>query len=121
MTRLSPLKAVASDTIADGSHVLTLDGEFDFAAAPQVEFELAEAIRHGTPVIVDLRGVTFLDSTMLHLIVTAHDRAKALNRRLCLVKPNPLIWRTFVLTGLDQRMSAFATLRQATAGPSAAA
>ena len=116
MTRMSPRKEVSSDTSANGLRILTLDGEFDLADAPDIERRLTNWIREGRgDVIVDLRGVTYLDSTVLMVLEHANAHAKTFNRQFCLVKPNSLVWRIFVLTGTDRSFPAFATLREATA------
>jgi anti-sigma B factor antagonist len=121
MTRLSPLKEVSSDTGANGLSILTLDGEFDLASAPDIEGRLTDSLREGKGgVIVDLRGLTFLDSTVLMVLEHARAHAKTLDRKFSLVKPNSLVWRTFVLTGMHQSFRTFATLREATAGTAAA-
>ena len=122
MTRLSPRKEVSSDTSANGLRILTLDGEFDLADAPDIERRLTNWIRQGQGgVIVDLRGMTFLDSTVMMVLEHAGAHAKRFNREFSLVKPNSLVWRIFVLTGMDRSFPAYATLREATAGTAAAA
>lgn len=49
--------------------LVTLTGEHDMATAPQLQEALAEIERHGTDVIVDLSGTTFVDSTIVGVLV----------------------------------------------------
>jgi anti-sigma B factor antagonist len=61
-------------------------GELDIATAPQ----LAEMLRHAEEccqrVVLDLRQVTFMDSSGVHVILNASVRANAAGRRLVLVR-----------------------------------
>jgi anti-anti-sigma factor len=50
--------------------VLMLDGAFDRSNAAQVELALGDAIDADRPqLVIDLRGVSFLDSTMLRVLI----------------------------------------------------
>jgi anti-anti-sigma factor len=60
----------------DGGVVVIATGEIDLWSAPEVNAALAA---HGTSdgrVVLDLRGVTFMDSSGLGLIVEATQRAR---------------------------------------------
>src|SRR4029078_7656336 len=57
-----------------GSRVIAVSGELDLYRAPAFEQALAEAVEsdtssEGTRVVVDLREVTFLDTTTLALLL----------------------------------------------------
>lgn len=54
--------------------------------------------------ILDLTALTFLDSTGLHCIVRAHDRAKQAGRRLFLVPGSAHIQWVLELTGMDKHL-----------------
>jgi anti-anti-sigma factor len=62
--------------------------------------------------VVDLRGVSFLDAAMLRALVRGCALLLAHQRRFALIRPRPLIWRTFVLTGLN-RLPSFAGVPEA--------
>lgn len=100
----------------DKSELLTLDGEFDRSNAGQFEQALDDALHAGKPqLIVDLRGVSFLDSAMLRVLIRGLGEALAGGGRLALIRPNEHIWRVFVLTGLSHTFPAFGRLDEALA------
>ena len=108
--------ACSSQLAGDRSEVLTLDGEFDSSNAAQFKQALDHALHAGRPqVIVDLRGVSFLDSTMLAVLIRGLGEVVAAGGHLALIRPNTTVWRVFVLTGLSHTFPAFARLDEALA------
>src|SRR5436305_5059733 len=79
--------------------VLTVTGELDLATSPALEAELDRATDGSELVILDLRGVSFMDSTGLSLLVKAQRRAHDLGRRLAVVKGGAQVQRLLKLTG----------------------
>jgi anti-anti-sigma regulatory factor len=54
----------------DLAEVLTLDGAFDRSNAAQVELALGNAVdTDKRQLVIDLRGVSFLDATMLRVLL----------------------------------------------------
>ena len=108
------------ETTARDAEVLTLDGPFDLSNAAAFELTISDLFEAGAPcVVVDLRGVSFLDSTMLRALVRV---LRAAERRggegsFRIVRPNPVIWKVFVLTGLSGLFPAYPTLSKALAIP----
>ncbi len=83
--------------------MLTVSGELDVASSPGLERELAKL--HGAAtVVVDLRGLTFIDSTGLGVLVREHQHAKARGSRFGLVCGNGQVHRLLSLTGLDEEL-----------------
>lgn len=83
--------------------VLTVSGELDVASSRALEHEL-EKLGDVATVIVDLRGLTFIDSTGLGVLVRAHQLAKEHGRRFGLVRGNGQVNRLLSLTGLDTEL-----------------
>ena len=83
---------------------LTLDGELDAYVAPQLRERLATLcdLAGGGLAVVDLRRVTFLDSTILGALVGALRRMREREGELRLVYPPHPVSRIFELTGLDE-------------------
>ena len=107
----------SSQSAGDQSEVLILDGDFDRSNAAQFEDALDDALHAGRPqLVVDLRGVISLDSTMLSVLIRSLGDALAEDSRLALIRPNPAVWRVFVLTGLSQTFPAYGRLDEALAG-----
>ncbi len=87
----------------DGLSVrVSLAGELDLATAARVERALHEAeSRFPTLLIVDLRRLEFMNSTGLHLLFKATQRACDQGRRLVLVRGPRAVQMVFNVTGLD--------------------
>jgi anti-anti-sigma factor len=104
------------ETTARDAQILTLDGQFDVSKAQELEIMVADGLDAGTSFIVlDLRGLSSIDAGMLRALV---DVLRIAERRaglgsLCLVRPNPVIWKVFVLTGLSTLFPAFSDLSEA--------
>jgi anti-sigma B factor antagonist len=86
--------------------VLAVTGELDLASSPALEQELERANDAGAKlIVVDLRGLAFMDSTGLHVLVKAHKRARDAGRRFALVQGGKQIQRLLSLTGLDEKLT----------------
>lgn len=97
--------SISTDRNGDSVRV-RLAGELDIATAPRAEEELHQAEEHagsGT-VVIDLAGLTFMDSTGLRLLVAADARAHQHGRRLAIVRGPEAVQRVIKLTGLDAKL-----------------
>jgi len=83
--------------------VVTVSGELDVASSQILEKALARLEGEST-VIVDLRGLTFVDSTGLGVLVRAHQLAKEHSRRFGLVRGDGQVNRLLTLTGLNDEL-----------------
>jgi anti-sigma B factor antagonist len=84
----------------DGTSVVALAGEVDLYRVPAVEESLAAA--EGGRVVVDLRGVTFLDSATLALLVSEQRRLRKSGREL-IVRVGPQTpMAVFAVSGFDR-------------------
>ena len=82
----------------DETAYVRVNGELDIQTAPQ----LAEALDGvNSVVVVDLSGVTFIDSTALGVLVRAHHEAEAKGHQLVLARPTPMARRVLDITALD--------------------
>jgi anti-anti-sigma factor len=90
----------------DNAVTLTLDGEIDLESAPALEHELRDA-EGSQPrrVVLDLAAIDFLDSTGIHLLLEAHERAETAGRQLVLRHVPDHARRLFTLTGLISRLT----------------
>jgi anti-sigma B factor antagonist len=95
----------ASTAIArvDDDVVLFLAGELDTAAAAGVRDRI-HALLDDEParLIVDMRGVTFVDSTGIGVLVGAARRARTIETLLSLRSPTRATLRVLDLTGLSE-------------------
>ncbi len=89
------------DTVErDGATVLIVVGELDIATAPVLDEKLqaATADRAG-PVIVDLDGVSFMDSSGLQVVV-AHTLARQNGAQVLLTRGSAQVHRLFEVSGM---------------------
>jgi anti-sigma B factor antagonist len=91
------------ELVEQGRPVVRVDGEIDVATAPQLRECLHGVIARGpSEVVIDLLGVTFLDSTALGVLVGALKRCREVGGELHLVVSDPRIMKIFEITGLDK-------------------
>ena len=81
---------------------LALDGELDIDTVPVLKERLAEIDqREAEATMLDLRGLTFIDSSGLAVILQAWKAAQANGHRLFLVGASPAARRLFAITGTE--------------------
>ena len=86
-----------------GFSVITLRGESDAYAAPRVRSDLATALGSEAPLVVDLTQATFIDSTIVGVLLEGLADCEKLERPLLLLLPDeaaPEVHRLFEITGL---------------------
>lgn len=80
-------------------------GEIDIATVGQLKRELGELVEAGfTRVVIDLRAVTFMDSTGLHAVLSAHFDAQRDDWELSLIPGPRAVQRLFEITGTSDRL-----------------
>jgi anti-sigma B factor antagonist len=88
-----------------GAWVLTLQGEHDLSTAARIRDELERVFDAGSAVVVDLSGVTFMDSSVLNAILYGSERAQQheAHRFATVLPPGPSAARRVIeLTGVDR-------------------
>lgn len=75
-------------------------GELDLATAAQLELTLRRAQRRAQLIVVDLRGLTFMDSSGLHELINAAARSRRNAGRLVIVNVPPQASRLLEVTHL---------------------
>jgi anti-sigma B factor antagonist len=87
--------------ITGRSVTLSLSGELDLVSTPILEQALERAHESDVDlIVVDLRHLEFMDSTGLHGLVNAQQRAAQSGRRFGLVRGTEQVQRLFDLTGI---------------------
>jgi len=85
----------------NGTRVVVATGEIDMASAPGLWEALSEAIAAGQgDVIVDLSGVTFIDSQGLSVLVRACKALSPEGRGLCLRSPRSQVRQALEVSGV---------------------
>jgi anti-anti-sigma factor len=89
----------------DGVSRLVAAGELDLSSAEQLEDELKRQEQGEPPVIVlDLRELTFMDSTGLRVVIAADTRARERGGKLVIVRAAEEVDRVFRLTRMDEHL-----------------
>ncbi len=126
----APDFSLALERLENGTTVLVLAGEIDLYRAPEIERALDEAIEAGEDrhrwggrcgtlstnggenadedrrsVTVDLRSVTFLDSTMLAILLAASGRQRARGSELIVLVGPRTPTTAFEVTGFDRLLA----------------
>ena len=84
---------------------LRLHGELDMAAAPTLRRALHELQHGGGRVVVDLRGLSFLDSMGLSALLEAHDAGRDGHREVSFIAGGRSVQRVFKITKMDERVT----------------
>jgi anti-sigma B factor antagonist len=86
----------------DGWVIVAISGEIDVHSSAQLRDEIAAAHEDDdTRLLLDLSGVTFIDSTALSVMVAAHKRLRRHGHALRVVAGHS-VQRVLGITGLDR-------------------
>lgn len=85
--------------------VVVLTGDCDLVAKERMTALLLAAVDSAPVVDVDLAGVTFMDSSGLHALITAHHTAQRRGRRLSVHGATGAVAALLELTGLSAVLS----------------
>lgn len=97
----------------DRCAVVRVRGEIDVVSRERFEAAMSEALDAGGPMVVDMREVTFCDSTGLNALVTANRHAIERGTAMALVALAPRVRRVFRITAVDEFIPIYDTLREA--------
>lgn len=99
-------------TLDQGSGTLVIAaGELDLRGAPVLREALAGPLRDGRgPVLLELAGVHFIDSSGLATLLCALGRLTRIGRRLVLVAPSAPVRRLLGAIGLQDSISSAPSL-----------
>jgi anti-anti-sigma factor len=95
---------IRSETAPGGAH-LRVHGELDIATVAQLEGAVSVALAGTTrSIVIDMRGLTFIDSSGLRLLILLADRAREEGWELALIRPGPPTLAVFQLTGAEDSL-----------------
>ena len=94
---------LTSARVADDSYVVSLGGEVDLHTAPQVDERLRALVADGARhIVVDFGTTSFIDSTVLGVLLKTLKLLDASGGALVLVSDDLRILRTFEVAGLNR-------------------
>lgn len=88
--------------LVDENHVVRVAGELDAFTAPDVRAALVRT--EDRDVVLDLSGVTFIDSSGLALIVETRQRLQTEHHRLVIGPRSDVVQRLLELSGVAGRL-----------------
>jgi anti-anti-sigma factor len=94
--------SIRSERSGEDTFVVSLVGEHDLYTAPKVQEELRGVIAAGAgTIVVDLTDTSFLDSTMLQVLLSTRSELRD-GGRLVLVSDDATVKRVFEIAGIDR-------------------
>ena len=95
------------ESVASGARrTLVVTGEIDLLVAPKLEAAIRSLCdEQASELVLDLRQVTFMDSTGLRATIAAHELCKQAGRSFLVVPGSGQVQSLFELTGLAQLLS----------------
>jgi anti-anti-sigma factor len=109
--------SLTSRTERGGRVIVTLRGDLCIASAPALREQLHDLLQPpASQLIIDLSEVERADASGLAVLVASGRRAGLLGGSLRLAAPSPEVARVLAVTGMNQHLEVFPTLRAAMAG-----
>ncbi|MER6434368.1 STAS domain-containing protein [Streptomyces sp900105245] len=109
-----PLRVASTAT--DGVTVVSVSGEIDHdSAGPLAQALASDRLGERPRVVVDMRRVTFMDSTGINILINAHRHLTRAAGWLRLAGTPDSILRTLQIVGIDMIIACHPNLRDALA------
>ena len=87
----------------DDAAIVTMEGDLDIATEAQATADLDQAMDGCELLVVDLRELSFLDSTGVRVLLAADLRAREKGMRFGVVRGDGMVARLLEVTRIDQR------------------
>jgi anti-sigma B factor antagonist len=110
----APLLAVHIEDSERGASVVTLSGELDLSTIPRMQPALMEQISQRRAVLVDLTGLSFIDSSGIGVLIQASRESNGTPLGV-VIGPGSQVERVFGITGVDKAMRVYLDREQALA------
>lgn len=94
---------------ADAYSVIAVRGEVDIHTAPKVQYAIERGANGVEAVVVDVGGITFMDSTALSMFMRAKDQLDSRGIDLRLATPSQAVERIFGVTGFGEYFDVFSS------------
>ena len=88
----------------DGRWRIAPTGELDLATVPQLKARLHDSIHNRPATVLDLSGLSFMDSSGIALLVASIGHARQNNHEFYVRDPSPTVRRTLQLSGLTNQL-----------------
>jgi anti-sigma B factor antagonist len=111
---MRPLQLEAAESSTGRTVIVKLKGEFDMSVEGLFAETVTEGVVHNghSAVVLDLSGVTFLDSSGIGALIRARHEAVARGSRFVLLRPSAAVEKVLEISGLPSHFET--TLEDAT-------
>ena len=99
----------------NGAVVVKFSGDVDLQSSPHAREVLLDCVNRNLPVLVDLSGVNYIDSSGVASLVEALQNGRKRGSDLFLVEVSDTVMRVFNLARLETVFTIFETLDEALA------
>jgi len=115
MSRPGGRKLTISTQIKQGVLIVRVEGELDMHAADEFRRRVDEALACGgvRHVLLNMKGVSFIDSSGLGVILGRYKKVSALGGRLLAASVRPQVARVFEVSGLLRLIKTFGSEAEA--------
>ncbi len=99
---ISPMGALfsVSARVEDGVALITASGEFDLAATDEFTACVGPLLETAQHLVIDLRGVSFLDSSGLNALLILRREASTAGSDISLRSPSDRVMRLLEMAGV---------------------
>jgi anti-anti-sigma factor len=98
--------SVRIEDAADGSSIVAIGGELDLSTIPRMQAPLLEQIGQRPAVLVDLSGLTFIDSSGIGILIRALRGANGTPVHI-LIATDSQVDRVFRIAGVSEALPVF--------------
>lgn len=114
--RLMARAELDDENLDETTSVVGVSGELDVTTRSELRRHVEAALDGGrTKLVIDLSGLTHMDSSGLAELISCHQRAQSLNGGLVLVVPPGAIQRTLEIRGVNHLFTMVASRDEAVA------
>ncbi|MSO85570.1 MAG: anti-sigma factor antagonist [Rhodospirillales bacterium] len=86
----------------DGALVIALEGDVDLKTSPDARKILLDAVGRNLPIVVDLSGVQYIDSSGVASLIEAFQKARKTGRKFVLAAVSDSALRVLNLARMDK-------------------
>jgi anti-anti-sigma factor len=112
-SRPIPEPWLTHEQLGDGAQLVRFAGELDIASCEAFSAALDAAIASGAPLIVDLGGCRFIDSTGIAALLRARRDQRRDGAGIAVVGARDQVARVFGLCGVDRELALHTTVEEA--------
>ncbi len=98
--------------------LVVLSGEIDLSTSPQARKAILDCLASRRPVLVDLSGVTYIDSSGIASLVEGYQNARSEGLKFCLVDVSEAALSVLELARLNKVFPIFASATECMEGAS---